>query len=318
METFTRDFVNEMTEDERWAVLAAGERMPGAAFAAVAKLPQTLDDEQLDRVIALDRRLRAEGMSTQSDLATGIVAILSRAQNDRAMSYLREVFEAEPDRRPVVAMGLAQVPDGENWPLLLRALPVVEGAAAQEVLTHLIDVDRTPDEPESVRQVILKGLELKKDGAQHAVALLEHWTGEHFVAADQEWDKALEPWQQWFTKTYPNHPPAALPVEPQGSRWTYEELVKFLHSEAGTHGDAEAGAQVFEKSQCIKCHRFNDRGEGIGPDLTTISKRFQKKEMVASVIFPSQVISDQYASKTVITTDGRSISGIAGRAAPTS
>jgi len=29
-----------------------------------------------------------------------------------------------------------------------------------------------------------------------------------------------------------------------------------------------------------------------------------------SILFPSQVISDQYASKTVITTDGRSINGL--------
>ena len=29
-----------------------------------------------------------------------------------------------------------------------------------------------------------------------------------------------------------------------------------------------------------------------------------------SILFPSQVISDQYASKTIITTDGRSITGL--------
>jgi len=39
--------------------------------------------------------------------------------------------------------------------------------------------------------------------------------------------------------------------------------------------------------------------------LTTVSQRFQKKEILESFLFPSQVISDQYASKSVLRTDGR-------------
>ncbi len=49
--------------------------------------------------------------------------------------------------------------------------------------------------------------------------------------------------------------------------------------------------------------------------LTTVSRRFQKKEILESILFPSQVISDQYASKTVLTTDGRSITGLAAQQA---
>jgi putative heme-binding domain-containing protein len=67
---------------------------------------------------------------------------------------------------------------------------------------------------------------------------------------------------------------------------------------------------VFEKANCIKCHRFGNRGESIGPDLSTVAQRFTRKEILESVLFPSQVISDQYASKTVTTTDGKVISGI--------
>jgi mono/diheme cytochrome c family protein len=52
---------------------------------------------------------------------------------------------------------------------------------------------------------------------------------------------------------------------------------------------------VFVKAQCAACHRFGDFGESIGPDLTTVSQRFQKKEVLESILHPSQVISDQYA-----------------------
>ena len=48
----------------------------------------------------------------------------------------------------------------------------------------------------------------------------------------------------------------------------------------------------------------------MGPDLTTVSKRFQKKELLESIIFPSHVIPDQYATKTVATASGRILRGI--------
>ena len=61
---------------------------------------------------------------------------------------------------------------------------------------------------------------------------------------------------------------------------------------------------MFEKAQCVKCHRFGARGEGVGPDLTTVRRRFQRKEILESILYPSQVISDQYKSATVVTIDG--------------
>jgi putative heme-binding domain-containing protein len=44
--------------------------------------------------------------------------------------------------------------------------------------------------------------------------------------------------------------------------------------------------------------------------LTTISSRFTRKELVESIIHPSHVISSQYAAKTVLTTDGRQLTGL--------
>ena len=99
-------------------------------------------------------------------------------------------------------------------------------------------------------------------------------------------------------------------MESADNKWTYDELFAYLTSPEGSHGNRDEGAKIFAKAQCINCHRFGTRGDGIGPDLTTVSRRFQKKEVLESVLFPSQVISDQYASKTVLTTDGRSITGL--------
>ena len=67
---------------------------------------------------------------------------------------------------------------------------------------------------------------------------------------------------------------------------------------------------MFHDAQCINCHRFNGTGEGIGPDLTTVAQRFQRKEILESIVYPNQVVSDQYASQIVIA-GGKTYTGIA-------
>ncbi|MGC4004949.1 MAG: hypothetical protein QM811_18295 [Pirellulales bacterium] len=71
-----------------------------------------------------------------------------------------------------------------------------------------------------------------------------------------------------------------------------------------------AARRTSSKQQCAQCHRFGDLGEGLGPDLGTVSRRFQKKEILESVLHPSQVISDQYASKAIELKDGRTLNGL--------
>ena len=89
-----------------------------------------------------------------------------------------------------------------------------------------------------------------------------------------------------------------MPVESAENKWTYDELFTYLTGPKVRTATPTPAAKIFAKAQCIKCHRYGERGDGIGPDLTTVSRRFQKKEILESILFPSQVISDQYASKT--------------------
>ncbi|MBX3415296.1 MAG: HEAT repeat domain-containing protein [Pirellulales bacterium] len=314
MDNFGRDFVALMTEDEKEEILAHGAEMPTAALAVIAKLPAENSPEVIDQLIALDRELASVDSDSAKMVQTGVVAVLAISPHPAAMSYLRELFETVPDRRQDAAMGLAQQPGGENWPLLLRALPILDGGAAQEVIMKLGTVDQKPEQPEPVRQVILAGLRLKNNGSNHAVGLLKKWTGQDLTTDEQSWDVALAEWQKWFASSYPNEPPAELPQVAHGSKWTFDELRDFLQSAEGGAGNAQRGGQIFAKAQCIKCHRYGSQGEGIGPDLTTVSQRFQQKEILESVIFPSQVISDQYASKSVVTSDGLTYTGIVGDA----
>jgi putative heme-binding domain-containing protein len=223
---------------------------------------------------------------------------------------LRKVYIRDPQRRPPIAMSLTQHPEGDNWPILVDSLRTVDGEAAKEVLRALAKVKRRPETSEPYRNAILLGLRLQNVGGELAAQLLAHWIGKPPYGSDSSWEQQLSAWQQWYTKTFPNELPAELPKESQPNKWSFEELASFLESPEGKSGSPARGAKVFVDAQCMSCHRFNGRGEGIGPDLTTLAQRFQRKEILESIVYPNQVVSDQYASKIVIA-GGRTYTGLA-------
>jgi putative heme-binding domain-containing protein len=311
IENISRDFFADLSESERTVLLQEGTKWPSSALSVLAKLPPGADAATLEQIRRLDQRLAGlEESEAVRKLGIGIVAVLGRSGDSESMSYLREMYQRDPTRRGYIAMALAQSPDGDNWPLLVQSLPIVEGVFAQEVLQKLATVDQVPQKPEPVRQVILRGLKLGDNGGQYAVALLEKWTDQKLGQPTDKPTTALGAWQKWFSETYPNEPEPSLPAEIPQSRWTQDELLSYLSSAEALAASAERGGEVFAKAQCAACHRFGERGESIGPDLTTVSQRFQKKEILESILYPSQVISDQYASRTVLLRDGRSATGI--------
>ena len=312
IENISRDFFAEFSDEDRSRVLAEGHKWPSSALSMLARLPENVDADTLLEIENLDRQVQGLSGEPARRLRIGIAAVLGNSGNEQAMAYLRGVYENEPDRRVTIAMALAQHPGDENWPLLVRSLSIVEGAAAQEVLMKLADVDRKPDKPEPIRQAIIRGLMLRDAGAPHAMRLLEHWTGEQLGKPDDNWEVALGRWQQWFSELYPLEPEAKLPAESEKNQWTYQELLSHLSSAQAESANARRGLAAFEKAQCAKCHRCGDYGESVGPDLSTVAQRFQRKEILESILFPSHVISDQYVSYSLSLKSGKVVTGMVG------
>ncbi len=313
------DVLRTIPADEQLARIADGAKNPAAALGIVQSLSGKLTPQQSAALRKLDGELAGDASPLARELAKATIVALGRG-DDSAMAYLHEVFEAQPDRRGEVAEAVSTfaVTKGRrptDWPLLVRSLSVVEGSTARDVLRALAKFPQKDDKPGDQRQVILLGLKLGDNGGRDAALLLQHWTGQKPADARGPWPGVLAAWQKWFVAKYPDQPEPVLPVEAAGTKWTFAELANFLASGEGAAGNAQRGAVVFEKAQCIKCHRYGTRGEGIGPDLSNVAKRFQRKEILESVIFPSQVISDQFAAKTVVTSDGKSYTGLVGETA---
>ena len=73
-------------------------------------------------------------------------------------------------------------------------------------------------------------------------------------------------------------------------------------------GDPIAGRSVFRRL-CAQCHTIYGEGEALGPDLTS-NGRGSYDQLLASVFDPSLVIGQAYQTTTVVTEDGRTLTGL--------
>jgi putative heme-binding domain-containing protein len=110
--------------------------------------------------------------------------------------------------------------------------------------------------------------------------------------------------------TGPPNPPASepTPARPFVRKWTVEALSASL-PDVDPNADLRQGEAMFAAALCIKCHRLAGRGTLIGPDLTSASSRFSRRDLLESIIHPSKVVPDRYRSLQVVTRDGQTYVG---------
>jgi putative heme-binding domain-containing protein len=77
-------------------------------------------------------------------------------------------------------------------------------------------------------------------------------------------------------------------------------------------GDAGRGEALLwsQAVNCGKCHRVDDRGSAVGPDLSSIGSLRSREELLESLLVPSRRIEPKYAAFVVQTTDGRAYAGV--------
>ncbi|MGH7135401.1 MAG: c-type cytochrome [Pirellulales bacterium] len=75
-----------------------------------------------------------------------------------------------------------------------------------------------------------------------------------------------------------------------------------------TRGDAQRGQLVFKKV-CGQCHKIYGEGQDVGPDIT-VNGRSSFEQLLSNVFDPSLVIGAAFQARTVVTADGRVITGL--------
>jgi len=76
-------------------------------------------------------------------------------------------------------------------------------------------------------------------------------------------------------------------------------------------GDPACGRRVFfsPSAACGRCHRIEDHGGRLGPDLSTIARGADREKLMQSILHPSRDIPPQFVSHEIETKDGRTLTG---------
>lgn len=72
--------------------------------------------------------------------------------------------------------------------------------------------------------------------------------------------------------------------------------------------DAARGKEVFAK-RCAVCHRLEETGFAVGPDLAALTDR-SPQALLAAILDPNRAVEDRYLDYIAVTTDGRQLTGI--------
>ncbi|HEY3838835.1 MAG TPA: c-type cytochrome [Bryobacteraceae bacterium] len=96
-----------------------------------------------------------------------------------------------------------------------------------------------------------------------------------------------------------------------------DNLVLFLRSLSGSNstnvkvpGDIEAGEKLYARNGCSNCHRIGNTGSTYGPELTRIGAGRSLDYLRESLVDPSADIAENYGGVTVVTREGRRVSGV--------
>jgi putative heme-binding domain-containing protein len=289
LENIYKDCTAGFSFDEKKNLLARAEKAPMAAIALAKRLQVDRKAELLPQLFDLQNRLKtAKNVFRQNEL----VAEVDNALVLTAISH----------------------PSGETLHLAVGALASKNPVVRFDALTTLRKSSLKPklEDPAPFRTAITAAPNFGKNEEKwEVILLLRQWTDRSFgLAKAADWQKEHEQWALWFNQTFPKEPPlkTTIAIKSAESKYKFAELEKYLDKE---RGDAGRGKAVFTKANCIKCHKFGTEGEGVGPDLTTVAKRFKRVDILDSIVYPSKVISDQYRSVKITTKNGQEIVGLA-------
>ncbi len=92
---------------------------------------------------------------------------------------------------------------------------------------------------------------------------------------------------------------------------TKEQLAAMV-AKVAKSGDPARGEEVFRRPElsCLNCHSVSQGGGDIGPDLSAIGVSSPVEYLITSLLDPDLAIKEAFATKIIITVDGKVLQGI--------
>jgi putative heme-binding domain-containing protein len=311
------------------ALLLTGASLPcraadddAAAWELIRSADEDLKRREIAELVDLDIELAERSDARAAEMRGAILKALAVSGKTPAIEYVRGVFESDVEQRDEAAYAISlfclnhrRTPG--DWQYLVRSLMVVEGPQAESVMTALLQFRERATKPVWIRQVILLGLTLEPAGMTTADSLLAHWSDREPDAGERTPQEQLAGWQAWFREQFPEEADPVAPPPHNGAQWSSSKLREGLLAADLADYDATAGAAVYRRASCAKCHRFGSEGEQRAPELTRVRTRLQRKQILEAILYPSLQLNEEYPAATVLLKDGRVFTGTVSARSPT-
>jgi len=104
--------------------------------------------------------------------------------------------------------------------------------------------------------------------------------------------------------------PSATTVAPLATHivkaWTLADFD--LAASTSTRSPA-SGRDAFRAAGCVQCHRVGTEGGWVGPDLTAVSARFGRRDLLEHILDPSKAVDEKFRVALITLKDGTELSG---------
>jgi hypothetical protein len=70
------------------------------------------------------------------------------------------------------------------------------------------------------------------------------------------------------------------------------------------------GRELFRTASCVSCHKLGEAGNQFGPELAKLDAKMTALEITKHILDPSLRIEEKYRSTTIVTDDGRRLTGL--------
>jgi putative heme-binding domain-containing protein len=307
-----RELVAILTPAEQRTLLSQGEKFPFPTRIMVRSIDLNTVSEGIAELSGLYSRLnQTDNPNAASELRATILNAFGQSQNPQTHEVLRSLYTNDQARRNLIVRALSSHPTADDLPTLISALETRDPNTAGILVAALKRLDSVPKGPEGLRNLI--GLARRTGPAMLADlnTLGRKWLSD-VTAPQLDFAKTLQFWETTYAQRFPKGPALAGSASAESpNSYTLDQLRQALtNPDLISKASPERGRAAIVKARCLDCHKLGDQGQGLGPDLTTVSSRFRPSEIMESIAEPSKVISDQYKSLQVATTDGKVLVGM--------
>jgi putative heme-binding domain-containing protein len=99
-----------------------------------------------------------------------------------------------------------------------------------------------------------------------------------------------------------------LEARPFVREWKLDDLRDALET-PGKGRDFERGRALYSAALCNRCHRLDGKGAAVGPELTAVGNRFNRRDLLESILVPSKAIDEKYRNALIETERGQVVVG---------